>query len=143
MQDASCQRHQRPATAACARCGTFICEECSPLSVCDACVHLAEFPGSTPTTARGVRAQRLALLSWLGLLVCVVVGALAGQFWQPLLLIMVAFCPVGLWAGWQALRLHRGTRVPRVELSAWAGLALNTLLLLLALWMGWRELTNQ
>ncbi len=55
---------------------------------------------------------------------------------------MIAFCPVGLWAGWQALRLHRGTRAAEVVRPAWTGLLLNTVLLLLAAWLGWRELTQ-
>ena len=132
-----CQVHQQAATGPCLRCGTFICGECSALSICSACVAHAMIPGAGEISPQGKKAQRLALLSWTAPLVIVLGGGVFAKVFEPALWALACFFPVGFGAGVWALKLHPGTRAPRVQGPAPIGIGLNALFGGFYVWLAW------
>lgn len=103
--DARCPVHERPASRACARCGTFFCEDCASLDLthCPRCVTVLQAADDRERMVRRVRSPLAILMSLFG-----------GLLGAKLMLVSLA---VGLVAG--ALVTHLAREAPSERAANW------------------------
>jgi len=133
---ATCPSHQRAAVATCARCGTFLCGECTELlgdaAYCASCVALVA-PGFGPIPRALLAVSGLVLLGMLSTVAAFLPG-FPSVLSLPRWLLLGVSGALGIWVPTRVLhRIERGAGPRRARLLALGtrGLAVVNLLFFL------------